>query len=50
MGLIRHVSSHLECFHAGNWMFGGRLLKNDSIVQLGLQLNDACWNSYAGTA
>jgi mannosyl-oligosaccharide alpha-1,2-mannosidase len=21
-GLIRHVGSHLECFHAGNWLLG----------------------------
>ena len=20
--LIRHVGSHLECFHAGNWLLG----------------------------
>ncbi|KAI0298746.1 hypothetical protein B0F90DRAFT_1732159 [Multifurca ochricompacta] len=21
-GLIRHVGSHLACFHAGNWLLG----------------------------
>ena len=64
---IRHVGSHLECFHAGNWLLGiiscyrfsfriksnfpgGKLANNDTIVNLALQLNDACWNTYAGTA
>jgi len=30
-------------------MTGGRLLNNDTIVQIGLDLVDGCWNSYAGT-
>ncbi|KAI0314997.1 seven-hairpin glycosidase [Amylostereum chailletii] len=47
---IRHTGSHLACFHAGNWLLGGKLLNNDTIVNLGLELNDACWNTYAGTA
>jgi mannosyl-oligosaccharide alpha-1,2-mannosidase len=29
---------------------GGRLLNNDTIVQVGLDLVDACWNTYASTA
>ncbi|TFK73471.1 glycoside hydrolase family 47 protein [Pluteus cervinus] len=49
-GTIRHVGSHLACFHGGNWIFGGRLLNNETIVNYGLQLADACWNTYAGTA
>lgn len=28
---------------------GGRLLNNDTIVNIGLQLVDGCWNTYAGT-
>ncbi|KAF9010160.1 glycoside hydrolase [Cyathus striatus] len=48
-GRIRHVSSHLACFHGGNWLFGGKLLNNDTIVQYGLELVDACWNTYAST-
>jgi len=47
---IRHVGSHLECFHGGNWLLGGRLLNNQTIVDVGLQLVDACWNTYASTA
>ncbi|KAJ6468780.1 seven-hairpin glycosidase [Mycena sanguinolenta] len=49
-GLIRHVGSHLACFYAGNWLLGGQLLKNQTIVDIGLKLNDGCWNTYAGTA
>ncbi|KAI0296398.1 glycoside hydrolase family 47 protein [Russula brevipes] len=47
---IRHVGSHLACFYAGNWLLGGKLTNNDTIFDLGLQLNDACWNTYAGDA
>jgi len=47
--LIRHIGSHLECFHGGNWLFGGQLLGNQTIVNHGLDLIDACWNTYAST-
>lgn len=47
---IRHVSSHLACFHGGNWLLGGQLLNNATIVDIGLELTDACWNTYARTA
>lgn len=34
-----------------NWFStGGRLLNNQTIVNIGLQLVDACWNTYASTA
>ncbi|KAI0078383.1 glycoside hydrolase family 47 protein [Panus rudis PR-1116 ss-1] len=48
-GTISHVGSHLACFHAGNWLFGGRLMNNQTVVDIGLKLNDACWNTYAST-
>jgi mannosyl-oligosaccharide alpha-1,2-mannosidase len=47
---IRHIGSHLACFHGGNWLLGGKLLNNQTIVNIGLQLIDACWNTYASTA
>ncbi|KAJ7596034.1 glycoside hydrolase family 47 protein [Mycena floridula] len=47
---IRYVGSHLACFHAGNWIFGGRLLDNQTIFDIGMELNEACWNTYASTA
>ncbi|KAH6917982.1 alpha-mannosidase 1 [Coprinopsis sp. MPI-PUGE-AT-0042] len=43
---IKHVGSHLACFHGGNWLLGGRLLNNDTVVDHGLRLIDACWNTY----
>jgi len=47
---IRHVGSHLACFYGGNWILGGKLANNDTMVNIGLQLTDACWNTYASTA
>ena len=29
---------------------GGKMANNDAIVNIGLQLNDGCWNTYAGDA
>ncbi|KAJ7163478.1 glycoside hydrolase family 47 protein [Mycena crocata] len=49
-GLIRHVGSHLACFYPGNWLLGGKLLQNQTIIDIALKLNDGCWNTYAGTA
>ncbi|KAJ6480917.1 glycoside hydrolase family 47 protein [Mycena sanguinolenta] len=49
-GLIEHVGSHLACFYPGNWLLGGQLLQNQTIVDIALELNEACWNTYAGTA
>ncbi|KIK94004.1 glycoside hydrolase family 47 protein [Paxillus rubicundulus Ve08.2h10] len=46
---IRHVGSHLACFYGGNWILGGKLTNNDTLVNIGLQLTDACWNTYAST-
>lgn len=48
-GLIPRAS-HLECFHGGNWMLGGKLLGNNDIFQMGLALTEACYNTYASSA
>ncbi|PBK72457.1 glycoside hydrolase family 47 protein [Armillaria solidipes] len=45
-----NVGSHLACFHAGNWLYGGTLLGNDTIVNTALELLEGCWNTYASTA
>lgn len=37
---VVYVSSHLECFHAGNWLLGGKLLNNDTIVEIALEMNE----------
>lgn len=47
---IRHIGSHLACFHGGNWILGGRTLDNSTIFNIGLDLVEACWNSYQSTA
>ncbi|KAF5311118.1 hypothetical protein D9619_007980 [Psilocybe cf. subviscida] len=47
---IRHIGSHLACFYGGNWLLGGKLLNNQTIVNTALQLVDGCWNTYAGDA
>ncbi|KAF9517655.1 glycoside hydrolase family 47 protein [Hydnum rufescens UP504] len=44
-----YVGSHLECFHGGNWIMGGKLLDNQTIVDYGLKLVDACINTYQST-
>lgn len=49
-GKLIPVSSHLACFHGGNWLLGGKLTNNDTIVKHGLDLVDSCWNTYASTA
>ncbi|KAF7305092.1 alpha-1,2-Mannosidase [Mycena kentingensis (nom. inval.)] len=49
-GLTRHTSSHLACFHGGNWILGGKLLNNQTIVDWGLKLVDGCINTYKSTA
>ncbi|KAK0442307.1 glycoside hydrolase family 47 protein [Desarmillaria tabescens] len=43
------VGSHLACFHAGNWLYGGTILQNQTIVNTALELLDGCWNTYAST-
>ncbi|KAK0438907.1 glycoside hydrolase family 47 protein [Armillaria borealis] len=43
------VGSHLACFHAGNWLYGGTILQNQTIVDTALELLDGCWNTYAST-
>ncbi|XP_006463334.1 hypothetical protein AGABI2DRAFT_194180 [Agaricus bisporus var. bisporus H97] len=47
---IVHISSHLACFHGGNWLLGGQLLDNQTIVDVALKLVDSCWNTYSSTA
>ncbi|KIK68466.1 glycoside hydrolase family 47 protein [Collybiopsis luxurians FD-317 M1] len=48
-GTIRHVGSNLECFHGGNWILGGKMVNNQTIVDFGYALTDACWNTYSST-
>ncbi|KAJ7256730.1 seven-hairpin glycosidase [Mycena rebaudengoi] len=36
----------LACFSGGNWIMGGKLLDNATIVNFGLNLTDSCMNTY----
>ncbi|KAG6811843.1 hypothetical protein H0H92_005575 [Tricholoma furcatifolium] len=48
-GELLHVGSHLACYLGGNWIMGGKMLNNDTIVNTALELIDGCWNTYAST-
>ncbi|KAH7104875.1 seven-hairpin glycosidase [Auriculariales sp. MPI-PUGE-AT-0066] len=49
-GKLSSFGSHLACFTGGNWIMGGKLIGNDTILQAGLELTDACMNTYTSTA
>ncbi|KNZ48847.1 uncharacterized protein VP01_536g1 [Puccinia sorghi] len=52
-GGIRYEFSHLGCFAdfpGGNWLLGGRVLKDPSTFQLGLRLVETCMETYKRTA
>ncbi|KAJ6600240.1 glycoside hydrolase [Mycena sp. CBHHK59/15] len=36
----------LTCFAGANWILGGKLLDNDTIVNFGLNITDSCTNTY----
>ncbi|KAJ7189140.1 seven-hairpin glycosidase [Mycena filopes] len=36
----------LACFSGGNWIMGGKLLDNATIVNIGLNITDSCMNTY----
>lgn len=43
---VLNIGSNLACFYAGNWLLGGKLLNNQTIVDRALELNEGCWNTY----
>jgi hypothetical protein len=49
---LDHVWFSLWCcaFSTDNWIRGGRMLNDNTIVNYGLALTDSCWNTYASTA
>ncbi|KAF5356932.1 hypothetical protein D9756_006500 [Leucocoprinus leucothites] len=47
---VVHVSSHLACFHGGNWLMGGSMTNNKTVIDTALELVDSCWNTYESTA
>ncbi|KAI4741060.1 glycoside hydrolase family 47 protein [Aureobasidium sp. EXF-12298] len=42
-------SSHLACFAGGNWILGGLVLGNQTLIELGQNLTDSCAATYAVT-
>lgn len=49
-GGLRYEFSHLGCFAGGNWLLGGRVLKDPSTFELGLRLVETCMETYKRTA
>ncbi|PWN32390.1 seven-hairpin glycosidase [Meira miltonrushii] len=47
-GLIPQFT-HLGCFAGGNWILGGKLLDSNEIFQYGLDLANACVNTYTSS-
>jgi mannosyl-oligosaccharide alpha-1,2-mannosidase len=45
-----HTSEHLTCFDGGNFILGGQVLKNQTLIDFGLQLVDGCRDTYHETA
>lgn len=43
------ASSHLACFDGGNFILGGLVLQNTTLLNFGLSLVDACENTYNQT-
>ncbi|CAD0101408.1 unnamed protein product [Aureobasidium mustum] len=43
------VSSHLACFAGGNWILGGLVLGNQTLIDLGQNLTDSCAETYNAT-
>lgn len=42
-------SSHLACFAGGNWILGGLVLGNQTLIELGQNLTDSCASTYTAT-
>ncbi|CAH7674958.1 glycoside hydrolase [Phakopsora pachyrhizi] len=44
-----YTMSHLDCFVGGNFMLGGKMLQNQTIVSYGLKLVETCADSYSSS-
>jgi len=45
LALLSHKS--LTCFAPGNFLLGGTVLQNETVVEFGLRLLEGCWHVYA---
>ncbi|KAG0143083.1 hypothetical protein CROQUDRAFT_96768 [Cronartium quercuum f. sp. fusiforme G11] len=48
-GYMSTRMTHLDCFVGGNFMLGGKMLRNQTIVDYGLKLTATCADSYFST-
>ncbi|KAI4745488.1 glycoside hydrolase family 47 protein [Aureobasidium sp. EXF-12298] len=46
---ITLASGHLACFAGGNWILGGLVLGNQTLIELGQNLADSCAATYNAT-
>ncbi|KAI1478070.1 glycoside hydrolase family 47 protein [Daldinia eschscholtzii] len=46
---LNFVSTHLACFDGGSFILGGLTLDNDKYIQFGLDLVNACHETYTAT-
>ena len=47
---VSNVSQHLACFDGGSFILGGQVLKVQKYIDFGLDLVNACHETYIGTA
>ncbi|KAI1815915.1 glycoside hydrolase family 47 protein [Poronia punctata] len=47
---LNFVSSHLACFHGGNFILGGLTLDKQKYIDFGLKLVEGCHETYISTA
>lgn len=48
-GSFSYGMTHLDCFVGGNFMLGGKMLRNETIVEHGLKLTETCADLYFST-
>lgn len=45
----QYIFGHLGCFVGGNWLLGGKLIGDETVVKYGLQFIDTCMHTYTST-
>lgn len=49
-GWLLNEMGHLACFAGGNFLLGGKYLGRKDIIQFGLDVIDACHETYVGSS
>jgi mannosyl-oligosaccharide alpha-1,2-mannosidase len=47
---LDHESGHLECFAGGNFILGGKILRETRYIDFGLKITESCHEMYTRTA